>query len=72
MRTGPTSGLTPQMTLTFSRSMMKHTASEDPYPVFHDRVKILKNVVHSNNVISIEVIIALLQGYKHVRDFELI
>ena len=70
MRTGPTSGLTPQMTLTFSRSMMKHTASEDPYPMFHDRVKILKNVVHSNNVISIEVIIALLQGYKHARDFE--
>ena len=60
MRTGPTSGLTPQMTLTFSRSMMKHTASEDPYPVFHDRVKILKNVVHSNNLISIEVIIAVL------------
>ena len=50
--------------------MMKHTASEDPYPVFHDMVKILKNVVHSNNVISIEVIIALLQGYKHARDFE--
>ena len=60
------------MTLTFSRSMMKHTASEDPYPVFHDRVKILKNVVHSNNLISIVVIIALLQGYNHVRDFELI